>query len=318
MDFWLSGNGHIACKRVEDMDFWVAGERELPNGHFRLNTIDFVEKRLLSYFYHGKNNVPSRQILEHHRRGIRIFLDSGAFSAFTQEKPLDLIEYTDFCLENRHLFEHIAALDVIGDHDASWENYQYMKEQGVHDVIPTFHHGEPFDFLQAMANEADYIAIGGVAQLGKGGSDKVRAFFDQCWGDYLVDADGKPTTKVHGFAVTAVGLVSQYPWESVDSSSWVMGSAMGKVKFIFPKTNTSVDVIFSEENPEAKKVKGKFYGNMTGMERLQVDRWLEETGITAEECKTYYGARDIANVINFKKLEQCAPATFFQPQQGLF
>ena len=49
---------------------------------------------------------------------IKWFLDSGAFSAFTQGAEIDIQEYIEFIKEHKDYLEAYANLDVIGDAEA--------------------------------------------------------------------------------------------------------------------------------------------------------------------------------------------------------
>ena len=52
--------------------------------------------------------------------GGRVFLDCGAFTAFNTGKPIALRDYIAFVQENGGQYHRIAALDVIGDPEASF------------------------------------------------------------------------------------------------------------------------------------------------------------------------------------------------------
>ena len=99
-----------------------------------------------------------------------IFLDSGAFSAFTQNEEICLDDYIEFCKANKDKIKYIASLDNIKDPEKTKENYDKMIKAGL-DVIPTYHIYEPYEYLEYYIKKADYIAIGGLV-----GNAKVKKF----------------------------------------------------------------------------------------------------------------------------------------------
>src|SRR5262245_15573164 len=93
-------------------------------------------------------------------------MDSGAFSAHNSGKVISLEKYIEVCLkllaEDKQLTE-VFSLDVIYNPEASVENTEKMWQAGV-PAIPTFHFGEPWEFLQEMAKQYPKIALGGAVR----------------------------------------------------------------------------------------------------------------------------------------------------------
>ena len=69
-----------------------------------------------------------------------MMLDSGAYSAFTRGKEIDIDQYADYCKTNGHMFECCVTLDVIGDGKRSYENWLYLRKKGL-PVLPVYHIG---------------------------------------------------------------------------------------------------------------------------------------------------------------------------------
>jgi len=173
---------------------------------------------LASYWYLKKN----KSLFKHIPMYKNFFLDSGAFTAFTQNEIIDIDDYIKMIVDNRELFPTIAGLDVIGNAEESNKNYLYMKSKGI-DIIPTFHYGEDYLYLDKYCRDYDYIALGGVAQLKT--YPRVSAWLDYC---FSIIKRHWPK-KVHGFALTGERYMKRYPFYSVDSSSWSIGSRIGTV-----------------------------------------------------------------------------------------
>jgi len=164
---------------------------------------------------------------------VNLFLDSGAFSAWTQGVEIDVHDYIEFIKEHKDILEVYANLDVIGiggkqpnrlTAERTLENQKIMEEAGL-EPLPCFHFGEPFEFLQYYVENYDYVALGVAGNTGL----KLVPWLNECFGQYICDGEGNPKVKVHGFAVTSLPVMLRYPWYSVDSTSWVLTSRMGSV-----------------------------------------------------------------------------------------
>lgn len=169
----------------------------------------------------------------------KFFLDSGAFSADKQGKPIILQDYIDFIKEHEEHLTAYAVLDVIGDYEKSWENQDIMEDQGLK-PLPVFHMEDP-EFCLDWCLEYDYFCLGGMA--GNPSRNRRIDFLDSCW-DRITDSKGFPKCKVHGFGMASSELIARYPWYSVDSSSPVSYSTNGYV--IMPNMSAGT---FNYEKP---------------------------------------------------------------------
>ncbi len=145
-----------------------------------------------------------------------IFLDSGAFSAFTKKKVIDIDNYIQFIKENTHRIEVYAVLDVIGDAEGTKRNLAYMEQKGVN-PLPVYHVGSPQADLEALCKKYDYIALGGLVPYSMN-REFLKKWFDYCF-QYTRDK-----VKVHGFGLNAVWAWKRYPFYSVDATSWLSGA----------------------------------------------------------------------------------------------
>lgn len=151
----------------------------------------------------------------------RWVLDSGAFTAHSQGKPIELQRYIDFChqvLASPRPPAEVYSLDVIGDHVASARNAEEMWRQGVK-AIPTFHINEPEDALVDMAKRYPKIALGGVAGMGKRALPWLKQCYARIW-----------PKRVHLFGIHQEEVLFALPFESADSSNWQMTFAFGAWK----------------------------------------------------------------------------------------
>jgi hypothetical protein len=271
-----------------------------------------VPRRLMTYYYHGhRRSAPTDEVWA--MAGKDMFLDSGAYSAYTKSERIDLASYIDFVKETRDLWRLVAALDVIGDHEATWRNYLAMRDAGLDNVLPTFHYGEPWSMLEEMLSVAPYMAFGGLVGASEGAQ---RAWLDDVWNRAVDPHTRRPRIGVHGFGMTTIGLMLRYPWASVDSTSWLMGSIYGGCVLYVDGQLTRLK--FSEKSPERYAIDGVHYDSLCLVpddpRKRAVDAALEALGTTAEECRVNYRMRARVNAHTYQQFEGRAPTVFVPPQ----
>jgi hypothetical protein len=192
---------------------------------------------------------------------VSLFLDSGAFSAWSQGVTIDIQEYIRFIKEHQDIIEVYANLDVIGDAEATWSNQTIMEEAGLA-PLPVFHieettHKRGGEYWLQRCLTYPYFCIGGMA---RGYTTEQRCgFLDWCFSVVCRRPSRMPEAKVHGFGLTSLRLMLRYPWYSVDSTSWVVTGRMGSVyvprykagKWIYDENSWKVAV--SNRSPSTKE-----------------------------------------------------------------
>lgn len=270
---------------------------------------------LESYYYLDKSPKNLGFALGHHQP---IFLDSGAYTAFTKGVAIDVDVYCDFIEAHAGRFDPIAAIDVIGDAEASWKNYLHMRDRRGLTVVPCFHYGEPYEFLAELVDQSDYIALGGVAQIGSG--PKLIEWLDYLWARYLTNVDGTPKVRVHGFAVTGLDCMFRYPWYSVDSTSWVMASRHGMVMVDLPNEDGTVlntKLFISDRSPRAEDLNWH-YTSMSEEVRTRFREYIEGLGYDPEELRVNYKQRDHFNAQFMARSCHRGIERFIPTSRGLF
>jgi hypothetical protein len=102
-----------------------------------------------SYHYVGNERMVKRI----RATGKRIFLDSGAFSAYTQGAVMDLSRFCRYIIENQDIIDQVdglllaSVLDAIGDPDQTWRNQDRMEREFGVRPLPCYHFGEPPEVL---------------------------------------------------------------------------------------------------------------------------------------------------------------------------
>lgn len=141
-------------------------------------------------------------------------MDSGAFTAWSAGKSLNVERYLEFCKLIRASSTppaEIVCPDVIYSPLESFNNYMLCRSH-VEDIIPVWHIGDPEEHLLEYCRLAKKVAIGGMSQFR--GKELLR-FVERCF------ALTWPK-KLHGFACTSTKVLDPFPWHSVDSSSWAL------------------------------------------------------------------------------------------------
>lgn len=247
--------------------------------------LTYCRSRLRSYYFPNKDEKQKMRMLDLYRsrvkrdtnrRFIELFLDSGAYSAYTKGVKIELDEYIQFIKDHKDIIHVYANLDSIGDAKQTLKNQRYMESKGLH-PLPTFHMNEDFKYLKFYINRYDYIALGGMANCKN--KHLLANWLDHCW-NLICDEDGMPKVKVHGFALTRLDIMTRYPWYSVDSTSWVAKSRFGSILIPRMKNGkisyevTPVTLFISSRSPENKQ-EGKHYNNITSSYKKYVDEYIK-------------------------------------------
>ena len=266
------------------------------NRYVKLNererqAVEEIPHILESWHYVGKQSFVNSM----RSNGAHIFLDSGAFSAFTLGVTLSVEAYCDYIQRNMDIIRvdgaapMFSVLDGIGDPLQTWRNQLEMEMRGCR-PLPCFHAGEDERYLEHYVKNYEYITLGGMV----GSSTKALAvWLDRIWDRYLVDGSGHPRLKVHGFGITAIPLMERYPWHSCDSSSWIQSAAFGSI--VTPEWGP---LSVSEKSPSRHDA-GQHASTLTEIEQEHVFRTLERQGFTYERLSTIYESRAAYNLWAF-------------------
>jgi hypothetical protein len=173
---------------------------------------------------------------QHHRR---IFVDSGAFTAWAKGKKVDLGQYMAFCkqiIDKAKCPVVFAALDVIPGKkqdgrkptqleiqkacDEGWENYQAMKQKGIEPCLMTFHQFEHQRQLKRIADESDYFAVS--PRKSDVSREEKLKWLAQVF-NYIQGKNRRSINKkIHGLGVSSVDWMEQFPFYSVDNTGWII------------------------------------------------------------------------------------------------
>lgn len=171
-----------------------------------------------------------------------IFADSGGFSAFTQGATIDRADYAAWLRRWNDMLTLKANLDVIGAGQAgaqkTWENQQYLEQSLQQPVLPVFHAGDPWEWLDHYLERGyRYIALGGL--VGRQPRDLLP------WLVRVFRLARETGTVFHGFGVTTMKLLDVLPFYSVDSTTWGTGFQYGSVRLFDERRGTFRSIKFN-------------------------------------------------------------------------
>ena len=281
-------------------------------------TIQDIPHYLESYHYIKKQSF----VDSIRQTGKQVFLDSGAYSAFTKGVDVSLDDYCQYIKDNADIIlteDNVllaSVLDTVGDPLKTWQYQNAMERQGVI-PLPCFHYGDDERYLAEYIKKYEYITLGGMVPV----NNKVlKIWLDRIWEKYLSDGSGNARLKVHGFGLMAENFLQAYPWHSVDSATWVQRGFNGMILghtlngFVLP------DLYIAKQNPRTK-VDGAHYDSMLDTHREIYKKDIEQRGYSPERISTRYEARwaynlQIMNELNEKYAK--LKVTFRPTQRGLF
>lgn len=203
--------------------------------------------------------------------GRKLFLDSGAYSAHTKGKEVDVQDYISFINEYNEYFTITAQVDKIpGVYKQpktaeelaeapilSWENYLYMRERVVDEkkLTPIFHQGEDFKYLVQMLEHKPRIDYIGISPANDAILSEKRKFIKKCFD--IILSSSNPTVKTHCYGMTHFKTIEEFPFTSADSTRWVITASLGAIITpwgrIAVTENTTEDTFRKFTNAEVNK-----------------------------------------------------------------
>lgn len=238
----------------------------------------------------------------------KLFVDSGAFSAHTKGKELDVDEYIQYLNDREGIFEVIAQVDKIPGEfgkpktkqqlldapEESWQNYLYMRERvkDYEKLTPIFHQGEDFKHLHRMLEttiNGEHIPYIGISPANDLMTPAKVKWFEHVF--QIIRDSSNPNVKTHAFGMTSLKVLERYPFHSADSTSWIMFAANGSV------LTSKGPVVMSDQQLKHPQ----HIMNLPPQARKEIIEEIESFGVTLEECMTDYKKRSYANAIYLKR-----------------
>lgn len=278
------------------------------------------------YFAGAKNSVADEYLLEHSANRLqsqvidkknianwvahkkpdsKLFIDSGAYTAYTRGVELDVDEYIEYL---NSISEHctiFAQLDTVpGKYkqaktnedrrlapELSWQNYLYMRKhlKEPKKLLPVFHQGEDFKWLKNMLEYVDengehipYIGVSPAVDV-PGLEEFLKHSFD------IIAHSSNPNVKTHAFGLMRTQILERYPYTSADSTGWKLLAANGLmfspygIWWVSERSKHRPDSIYNQPKE--------------AFERFE--KYVVENGYTMDEISNQDTARYIMNIKYF-------------------
>jgi len=299
------------------------------SNHYCRVVISCGVKGLASYYI--IKNAKHPIILEERSSGRLpgLFMDSGAFTFARKRIDNDpdfydsqefhdyLDSYIAYVNENKNVLDIVANMDVIGNPKLTWRNQKILEKNGIK-ALPVVHNGSSMKWIEKYIDKGyEYMAFGGLVGRSQLDSslDWLKRAFNQ-----IMDKDGMPRIKVHGFGVSSPVIMTSFPWYSVDSTSWCQQGGNGGIyvprrrggKYVYDVSPFTIAVSTREGN----SFQNHYYGLSKGSKKV-VHEWFEYLGpkmIKDESDETLlellhgnYKWRARVNIMYFEELCKAVP-----------
>jgi len=236
---------------------------------------------------------------QYHKK-ITILLDSGAFTAWNQNKEVTLDplikvyykimeKYWSDCIEIYLINldkipgapgrtadqKEMDECEKISDH-----NFEILVKHFGDRVLPVFHQNESMTRLTTVCQMSNYICVSPRNDLG----EKYRLKWSK-----EVHNNIPSHIRTHGLAATGFNMMTQVPWTSVDSAWWLFTAGTGSI-VICANGNIPRIVGISSKSP-TRHTKDQHYLTLSDHERVVIDQRLAYHGYTADEVAESYELR---------------------------
>lgn len=255
--------------------------------------------RLLSYLN------DKRHIFNRKAKGLKTFIDSGAFSAHTRGVEIDADDYIAFLNEHDDTVQLCAQLDKIPGEfgkpktkeqlleapELSWQNYLYMVERlkSPKKLLPIFHQGEDFKHLKRMLEFEPKIEYIGISPANDVPTPAKEKWINECF--KIIKNSPNPNVKTHAFGMTSLWVLERYPFTSADSTSWIMTGANGGIMTKFGVLLVS----------DSQKKNPKHVSNLPKPVYEKVVEYVESKGFKLEDLGSDYKQRMCFNILYLKE-----------------
>lgn len=262
--------------------------------------------RCMSFHYWEKERRIQEALEYSLDKGIRIFLDSGAFTLQTDPDCnwTSVRSYAKrfykFLDKYRSRLHWYAGLDWRRDAETAWKAQAMMQEAGYYPV-PVYHGNDPLsEFKRLLDCGFPLIAI---AKPGNQWSPHswltgkdLRIVYDQ-----VHHLAGEYKCALHGLAQTGKFMFA-YPWYSVDSTNWLAAMRQGTL-FEIDVKHGRINAVFvgpqivkdRKANPHKKFVSPEWLALDPEL-RSRLTSKIKQIGLTVDGVLTDYNQRLIFNV----------------------
>lgn len=201
------------------------------NDVVEINCIKKVKPKglMLSYWYWKKKNI--KELINKIGYKPNIIVDSGAYTAWNQNKNVNINDYYRFLDENKDYINEYISLDIIGNPQKTYENYLKFITDG-YKPMPVYHYNSDIDLLKKYLKITDRVCLGNTVPVK---NKKIVAN----WVNSLIQKF--PQVDFHLLGSTSKIIIKNCPrLKSCDSSTYIIGAVMGRPKHIETKLDRAV------------------------------------------------------------------------------
>lgn len=206
--------------------------------------------------------------------------------ADTEElKTLVIKQYSDYAKKHGKEWDFYVNFDYIKHAPTVYDMQQRLEKKGL-EPIPCYHGDMGLEYLERYCKEGYKLVGIGTVKFYGAYKDKRRHF------DRIFDMSEKHGVLLHGFAMTGLSLMFQYPWYSVDSATWAKTAAYGSILHVDRNRN-----IIGEIHITDKRVEGKTRYNALPKDlQRDIKRTAESFGFDFKELQIDGRMRSLYNV----------------------
>ena len=188
--------------------------------------LTYAHHNRILFSHHYFNSKPRVEAVLKKNMDHEIMVDSGAFTAWSIGKPVDLEAVRDFykfCQSIKPDLIFINLDQIPGKRgqkpskeeakkacEVSWKNYISLKKD-IKNLLPVFHEDDDYKYLEMMKQETDYIAI---SPANDSSTERRIGWLDTVYHNLKADY------RTHGLAATSKRIMERYPFYSVDSVNY--------------------------------------------------------------------------------------------------
>lgn len=289
---------------------WQASTKERERAVVKAGVIDhrcfsFASiQKIPGLPYHLPHIQGSYDVCVKHKVGI--MLDSGVFGYRSYKRYLEktgkpvklpteeqfVRQYVDYCLANQSKWNFCVTVDFVENAAEILKRHKQLEKMGIR-PMPVFHGDSSIDYLDCYADMGyDWVAIGALPRFKKK-PKTLRRYLETCF-----NRADKLGMKLHGLALTASWQMLDFPFFSVDSSSWSRVAGYGGLMRFSEETGRlSILHVSTRDAAETGSVKQ----NKHAMKLLE--RTLNDEGFDLQKLQEDFVAR---HVYNAKTMQQLA------------
>jgi hypothetical protein len=251
------------------------------------------------------------------KNGIGIMMDSGVVGFRTYKTSLkkagkDLSKiptdleftklYVSYIKATQQHWDFFMGCDHLQEAESIYQNHLFVESLGIRPV-PVFHGDKAAsDYVRRYADLGyDFLAISSWKTI-RTGQKKFRQYLDE-----VFNICSRLKMRVHGLAMTASYMMCEYPFFSVDSSSWSRAAGYGTIFRFDEDARRMSSFHISDRATKGKGADAKH--NIAFMQRVKED--VESCGYSFDVMRQAEGEeafvlRHIWNAQQMEKLAQYA------------